>query len=43
MMLEALRLHGLFHNDWLGLGWPATPNLCVHGERFRRKIQTILG
>ena len=31
MMVEALRVQGLSHNDWLGLGWPATPNLCVHG------------
>ncbi|EKX37949.1 hypothetical protein GUITHDRAFT_115920 [Guillardia theta CCMP2712] len=19
----------VFHNDWLGLGWPSSPNLCV--------------
>ena len=26
-ILHVLQQHEVFHNDWLGLGWPATPNL----------------
>ena len=26
-MLQVLQEHAVFHNDWLGLGWPDTPNL----------------
>jgi len=26
-MLHVLQEHAVFHNDWLGLGWPDTPNL----------------
>ena len=31
-MLHVLSSHDIFHNDWLGLGWPETPNLTErHG------------